>query len=769
MPAKLSVRPGRAVRLYPLEAPPADALFLVSATSAEPEGIAVEARRGGAWMTLDEESGASPTLAIPVEAGEKLRLRLWSVDRRGGAAAISVAAASPAAVPESRLAGGAEPAAIAGFSPPTGVLRVSLERPGTFRIDAAEAIRWSPGRGRRAVAANSLIEATGTTLWLVRETGTGRAPARIAARRVRLAPGSDLEIEAGDPPAVVDLEGHEGPIAAVGTTTSGVPGLRIDDAEPGGASAPALAASGTAALAVSLGGKARAVSTWSAEDEALPLQVRLRTIGFAPTRPGTALSAGGTWNGALGAGTAAAFTLPPGRKNVRVALEKDLAAALSRNGRVEATAWSATEPSEEEFETESDTLQVFNLGAAEARASASVLAANSGEGPGTIAFDAPLESNATRREILHRSVEARAGDVLHVRGKGAQASYVSPAGRVRRGNAVPLDAGRGALSIAHEPGPLLCWIEHADGRSGAWGGIAAGTATEVKAPAVVALRGSAGFFRIASAGSGPRLLHLRSASPAVARIGAGRFEAFPDGIDIDLPAGGDATSIALRGFAGQPLAGTLEIESTPVTAAGEGLGAPVLVPPGGTRGFSFRTDAKEEIGIGVRASSEAIDAELVGPDGARLGTGIVQMPTLEPGTYVLVVRVPRASAPVLVRPAIAGLERPGTGPPADVIRRYLHPEGDTGATPAEASAAKAPASENHEGAAPEEPAAETGIEGIEAEDAGGMETEPPAGPGEEAASGAEENPEETEAPPPPADDEPPPPANDAPPPFGGRT
>jgi hypothetical protein len=52
------------------------------------------------------------------------------------------------------------------------------------------------------------------------------------------------------------------------------------------------------------------------------------------------------------------------------------------------------------------------------------------------------------------------------------------------------------------------------------------------------------------------------------------------------------------------------------------------------------------------------------------------MPELAAGDYLLSVRAPSDSAPIRIRPAVAGIEPPGSGPPPDVIRTYVQPEGE---------------------------------------------------------------------------------------------
>jgi hypothetical protein len=116
-----------------------------------------------------------------------------------------------------------------------------------------------------------------------------------------------------------------------------------------------------------------------------------------------------------------------------------------------------------------------------------------------------------------------------------------------------------------------------------------------------------------------------------------------------------------------------------VTAIGEGLGPEVLLPAGGSRWFSFHVDRPGPVGVGVHADSDVVEIELYGPSGRRLDDhakgGVVRMPELAAGDYLLALRSPSGAAPIKARPAVAGLVLPATGPPDDVIRQYLQEAG----------------------------------------------------------------------------------------------
>jgi hypothetical protein len=185
--------------------------------------------------------------------------------------------------------------------------------------------------------------------------------------------------------------------------------------------------------------------------------------------------------------------------------------------------------------------------------------------------------------------------------------------------------------------------------------------------------------RLAFEGS-RRMVHLRSASPVVALV---RRPGEPpevrvqrEGASLDLFAPeGRRVEVVLRPVGWGLLAGELQLASTTVGRATEGLGDEVLLAPGATRAYRFETHREARVGLGVRASSGAATAVLMDDQGRVLDRGVAMMPTLPAGTWILALHLPRDAAPVIARPALVGIEPPDTGPPADVVETYLREAG----------------------------------------------------------------------------------------------
>src|SRR5206468_9862301 len=175
--------------------------------------------------------------------------------------------------------------------------------------------------------------------------------------------------------------------------------------------------------------------------------------------------------------------------------------------------------------------------------------------------------------------------------------------------------------------------------------------TVVVPPALVPLTGAVQVLGLQP--SGPVMLHLRTSTPVVTLLRHGEaadVEAHAAGAVLDAFIAGEPTLVALRPAGGGTLWGTAEVTASPVTPIGEGLAPEVLLPAGGTALFSFTVTREGPIGIGVRALPDVVSATLLDAKGKRLGAGVVQMPTLEPGTYLLALRAPSEVGPVAVRP-----------------------------------------------------------------------------------------------------------------------
>jgi hypothetical protein len=212
----------------------------------------------------------------------------------------------------------------------------------------------------------------------------------------------------------------------------------------------------------------------------------------------------------------------------------------------------------------------------------------------------------------------------------------------------------------------------------------------------------------------PAILHVRATAPALTLVSPGgavpaAVEIHPAGVRLDVyvPPG-----VAQLGFSslGGTLGGFAELTTTAVLPTGEGLGPEILLPAGDTRYFSFHVAGPRRVGWGAAAGAERVSSRLlrsdgspVPPTGAATPTGpapasgsapptgaaapatgpgkaaaladLLSMAELAAGDYLLALTAPPDAAPLRVRPVVVGLELPDTGPPPDVIRKYMQDAG----------------------------------------------------------------------------------------------
>jgi hypothetical protein len=653
--------PGDAVLHVPLVLPRAVQLVVTTARSDESVGIAVEAWVDGVWRTLGEQTGAEATLAVrALSEVVPYRLRVWSLDQRGSAVTVALHAPAPHPVSAKQLERGVSLRMARGA--PLGSVAVEPVKPGLFQLSGA----WStlrvcaaPGEACR-VPERAMVAATEHGLWLVGPRGSAQA------RRVEASAGDEPVVPVpSDGTVAVDLGSGSGPLAVFAHSPSGQPGLRLARKASAGRDPAGMGVSHSGALAVDLEGNASAAILWSGSGQAL--DVRLRPVRFSDT-PWER----GDWgviDGTLGPGEARPIKLRGPRRDVRLGLEHGLVAVTT--GEDGATVHWAGDASLEEFvPLAGDRLTLLNPGDAPALYTVEVLPALRADPP-TLSRAAPFEHIETRAGTRRVPVVPLPDATLKVRGAVREAVYLRADGAVLRGRELPVGGG-GELVLHHGPGAVLAWVD-GPADDGPWAKVAAPRAVQVGAAEQVVLSGIAQHLGVAL--DGPAMLHLSTPCPLVARIepvdGPTRIEVHEAGgrLDTWLPTG--EAEIILRALRGTTLWGTAAITTTPATDIGEGLGPEVLLAPGSTRLFRFEVERKGQVGVGIRADADRVTATVLDQAGAQIGTGMAQMVELTPGTWFLALHLPEDSDPVRARPALAGVEPPETGPPAEVVRKYL--------------------------------------------------------------------------------------------------
>jgi hypothetical protein len=719
LPFQGNLQLGSDVLLRPLTVDPKADLLLVAARSKDSLGLSVEAQGSNGWRTVGTAVDRDAHLEVPLEAGSNraYRMRVWSLDRHETPLRLSAAALKSPRLSERELRRGAALPAVAGFDPALGAAMVELDRPGVFRLaDPVPGLRGSglPGSPLTAVSSKEggVFSSPAERFWLVRPGKPGADLKTIKAERIVIGPGLDAGAQFPVPDGssvVADLSetDADGPVLALVTAPAGQPGVRLGEADDHQRTAaePAayqMAVGPRTSVAVALEPRHPVARVWQAGARDIgsgeTAELRLAQLRFP--KPATEKAAWGVLDGKLEGSAARQFELPEGSRKIRLSLGEGTVAVLSHAGTVISTHWQGGAPFEERLDDNAaDRLTLLHLRPGSDPFTVELLPRADGEEPLAFPAGAPFERSLDRAGTLRLTLPATSSQgtngtsTVHVRGAGSAETETVLLGRdgtVSRGADLPVGKG-GVLLVRHGPGLLLAWLG-APGEETAslWPASGAGQSpVPVHPPMSVPLTGR--FADLAVAGTAPRVLHLRAPEPIATllrRAGdpvdgkADEVEVHRDSgkLDVFLPAG--EARLGLRALAGAQLSGVAEITETPVTAITEGLGPEVLLPAGGSRWFSFHVDRPGPIGVGAHADSDIVEIELYDRSGHRLDEepktgkgGVIRMPELPPGDYLLALRSPAGAAPVKARPAVAGLVLPDTGPPADVIQQYLQDAG----------------------------------------------------------------------------------------------
>jgi len=420
------------------------------------------------------------------------------------------------------------------------------------------------------------------------------------------------------------------------------------------------------------GGSAMA-AFWNAGEDEAPLTVKARLYRFQ--QPTTLKLLNRAVTAKLQPGQAVVIKLPAGDKRVRMVLPPGTAGLLLKDGKELSLHWAGGTAKNIRCESTAESLLLLPVGGEPRQFAVAIVSGKSVAG-NRISTSALYQGSFSSRGQEFLQVQAAAGNmpgILRIRGK-ATGVFIDSGGHIRSGNDIPVEQS-GSLQLQHASGRVLVWLDSQAGPS-----MPASTKREfvsLEKPATLELHGASQNLGIES--KVVRLVHLQSETALVTRLLlAGqpeRVEAYPDGIDKDvfIPVG--ESRLTLTALGGVNLHGLLDVTSVEATEFSEGFGPAVILPGGGSKLYKFTLEQDGPIGIGVSASSDVVDAELLDAEGKILGHGVVLMPELPKGNYWLLLRSPVNADPVHAMPVLVGSKPPGSGPPTEVIHKYLQRAG----------------------------------------------------------------------------------------------
>lgn len=654
--------PGEEILVVPLTLPEGAELVNARARSEEVVGLALEAKVGGAWRLVDQGMGQEVSLSARVGApAEAWRLRLWSLDGEGGPAILRVEGPRVDRQPERALARGVALTRASRAELPMGAVVVRLDRPGVFTAARLpEGLKVCPAPAVACRPAEDGLTAADRELWLVSPLAEGRATAPLIARRaslssepvrLRLNPADRLavDLDAGEGPVLLRARGGVG-ARVMPAGEAPTPGQTFGEGDERWAFAPAQ------------GGRAAAL--WLAENAPGPVVVELRQYSFPA--PAKAEGRVGLWEDAAPAGQARRYTLPQ-RGELRVTLSPGLVAVVEDAQGQRLVQAAGDDGAELIVPGAEGVLWVLNPRGDDGHMKAELLP-EVGERGGVLAAKGRFEQRTSRAATTWLRVGDGTGGV-RVGGDVRSATLTTASGARHEGHRLP--AAAGVLRLDHGAGVQLAWAGDRDAP------IDPTTAnkTRVSLPSRGQLSGDTTLTLDLPRAS---LVQLTLPGPvAVAWGETGATLCVQSSCALSLALPGGATGLALRGLAGEPLGGVLEMTATDAVPIGEGVGPEVLLSAGGARLFAFTVPRDAAVGVGARAEADHVELALYTAAGAPVLTlgGVVAMVELPAGDYLLLLRARPDAEPTRVRPTLFGIEPRGDGPPDDVAQGYLRPEG----------------------------------------------------------------------------------------------
>ncbi|MBI3776434.1 MAG: hypothetical protein HY273_12970 [Gammaproteobacteria bacterium] len=651
-----------------LTAPESAAALYVGVDSEEVAGLEVEAETADGWKTLAAQLQRAPWLVIPRGgggAGKRYRVRVWNPNEHATAFYWRAEALTLPLQTEKNLAQGSLAWSQVAKSL-VRIARIDVSTPGVFRFDATPAGVWVSDAVHAPVQSVSQanVTVTGTQVWVVQRDVRASAN-RLKAQRVVLKHAAaennfqldiperrtaTLQVSSGSRDAVVIVQAREG-----------LPGVVASEAD----TVATLAVAQNSALTL-INENTSSVRLWNSTVQANALAAELRIVSLQRSeRPALGM---GVSDGALEAQTLVRLVLPANVRSAHWTLDPGTGVVLRRAQQTLVTLWSGTARYEETLGIAADEAWVFNSSKMQAHYAVELSGARAdakeAQRDFMLSAAQPYQQLFATAGVLRLDFGSDAGRV-HVRGADA-VTIVDHAGHVQYTPDATVH-GPGNVQIRHGTGALIAWLDAPHSPDENTNQLA------ITLPDSVLLQGVQQTLRIES--KHPALIRMRSSTPMLVKSsnaqGATRFDAFPNGANSTLFAPAGVSTLQLQALGAAALTGQLALLETPLLMINEGAGPHFVLGAGDTRGFAFDLAHASDIGIGIRASADTVDAVLYASDGQELGRGLVLMKSLAPGRYYLALSVAERAAPVSLQPVLWGVSRRDTRPPQEIIRQYI--------------------------------------------------------------------------------------------------
>lgn len=650
-------------------------LQVISAVSKDTVGISLEHKTADGWKGIGSSIDKNPFMAVMpdrTESGAQYRLKVWSADKRGSPIHLAVQSFPLKQYKEAQLiAKGVVLEQIKGVQAPIGAAQVQLERDGVFEFDSEiESLYRETGRNRVLTHNSSdFIIADSKQLYLIAKIDNKHSN-RVQAQRVPTATQKDLQIVL--PPekaSMVDLSSpSSGPVMLLVQSRTGQPGVSFHH------KSGQMAVSMQSAIDMVIDPEqADAAYLWNAGNDYEKLPVSIRQINFS--KPKQMQVKWGANDIDLAPQEGYLIHTSPGSKEIEMNLPGKTAAILLKGDATQRLFWTGETSRSISLPMDSDTVMILHAGSSHAKGRIMTIPEKENNQDREMNSKSIIRAyrpavGETIHDIALSKSEKTSGMVFHIMGKDADAVMIQNNGYVRRGRKIQINDD-GQLTIRHATGILLAWLEN--DRSTPFDAFEGRKSVTLLPPAKLNLEGN--IINIKLNLNESKLIHLGTSCPVISYFQASqgahqtRFHQQGAVLDIFMPAG--PSTITLISATQGTLFGQASLTESDIIKIKEGLGPLVRMVPGRSRLFSFELKEDSAIGVGVNASKDKASCLLYDSKANILGKGVIQMHDLPAGHYVLEVRLPATSHSIEIRPAVVGIEKPGAGPPEDVIKNYL--------------------------------------------------------------------------------------------------